>query len=170
MFKNNYEMAFSIPFLDSFKKTHIIIQCSRNMYRLIMKILKQITICKHLTFCALMKQSWKQNYWPIHPYINHPEYASIKIHWIQGTMLLYDKLMILHSSEQKTILGVEFITTFNMNTCNPHNHNLWTITFIFDKKNSTHQQLISNSPTLCPTIILGDFNVDALKTQSQSII
>jgi hypothetical protein len=53
---------------------------------------------------------------------------------------------------------IQIITTYKP----PH---LFLTTFLF-----TLQHLISKFSTLCPIIILGDFNVDASKTQSQQTI
>ncbi len=78
---------------------------------------------------------------------------------------MYDKSIVSNSCEYVTMYGSEFIaTSFNTNT-----H--WTIHIIaiykppslsLTKKLSTLQELISKSPTICPIVVLGDFNVDVL--------
>lgn len=42
---------------------------------------------------------WKGTKKNIPPYANHSKYILILIYGNKGTMLLYDKTMILHSSE-----------------------------------------------------------------------
>jgi hypothetical protein len=100
-----------------------------------------------------------------HPYTNHSKYISIEIYESQGSMLLYDKTIILESIINSR---VEFIVaTFNKNK-----H--WAIHIVAIYKPpflslltflSTIQKLISNYSTICHTIILGEFDVDLLQKQ-----
>jgi hypothetical protein len=100
-----------------------------------------------------------------HAYVNHPKYTSIEICGNQGTMILYDRTIIFDSSESITHFGAKFIVaTFNKNT-----HRAIHIIVVYKPPSlslttfcSTFQKLISNSSTICPTIILSDFNVDVL--------
>ncbi len=81
-------------------------------------------------------------------------------------MLLYDRNIVLDSCEFVIMSGLEFkVASFNTSI-----H--WTIHIIAVYKPpylsltiflSTFQELISKSPTICPIVVLGDFNVDVLK-------
>ncbi len=79
-------------------------------------------------------------------------------------MLLYDRNIVFDSCEFVTMYGLELIvSSFNTNTCQ-------TIHIIVVYKPpslsltifSTLQELILKSPTICPIVVLGDFNVDVL--------
>jgi hypothetical protein len=104
-----------------------------------------------------------------HQYSNHSKYKSIVTYGSQGTMLLYDKNIVLDSCESVTMYGLEFIvTSFNTNTFlvvhiiaiyKPPSLSLIILS-------STLQELISKSPTICPIVVLGDFNVDVFKKQT----
>jgi hypothetical protein len=62
-----------------------------------------------------------------HPYANHSKYTSIEIYGSQGTMILYDRTIILDSSESITNSRAEFIVaTFNKkhSLSNSHHCNL----------------------------------------------
>jgi len=101
-----------------------------------------------------------------HPYANRSKYISIEIYGSQGTMLLYDKTITLESITNSRAKFI--VATFDQN-----NHQeihiiaiykppfLSLMTFL-----STIQKLISNSSTICHTIILGEFNVDVLQKQT----
>jgi hypothetical protein len=101
-----------------------------------------------------------------HPYANRSKYISIEIYGSQGTILLYDKTILLKSI---TNSRAEFIVaTFNKN-----NHRAIHIIAIYKPPFlslmtflSTIQKLISNSSTICHTIILGEFDVDVLQKQT----
>jgi hypothetical protein len=52
-----------------------------------------------------------------HPYASHSKHTSIEIYGSQGTMLLYDRTIILDSSKSITNSRAKFIVaTFNQNT------------------------------------------------------
>ncbi len=101
-----------------------------------------------------------------HQYSNHSKYKSIVTYRSQGTMLLYARSIAFDSCEFVTMSRSGFIVaSFNTNT-----H--WVVHKIAIYKPpslsltiflSTLQKLISKSPTICPIIVLGDFNVDVLK-------
>jgi hypothetical protein len=104
-----------------------------------------------------------------HPYASHSKYTSIEIYGSQGIMLLYDITIIFHSSKLITNCRAKFIVaTFNENT-----HQAIHIIAIYKPPFlslttflSTIEKLVSNSSTICPTIILDDFNVDILQKQT----
>jgi exonuclease III len=101
-----------------------------------------------------------------HQYSNHSKYKSIVTYGSQGTMLLYDKNIVLNSCEFVTMSRSKFIVaSFNTNT-----HQTIHIIVIYKPPSlsltiflSTLQELISKSPTNCPIVALGDFNVDVFK-------
>jgi hypothetical protein len=105
-----------------------------------------------------------------HPYANHPKYTSIEIYGSQRTMLLYDITIILDSSESIINYGAEFIVATFHKTTRQAIHIIAVyklpssllMTFL-----STLQKLISKSSTICPIIILSDFNVDVLQKKLQ---
>jgi hypothetical protein len=101
-----------------------------------------------------------------HPYANRSKYISIEIYGSQGTMLLYDKTIILESITNSRVVCI--VATFNKN-----NHRAIHIIAIYKAPFlslmtflSTIQKLISNSSTICHTIILGEFDVGVLQKQT----
>jgi hypothetical protein len=102
-------------------------------------------------------------------FIDPKKNSSINLYARNGTMVIYDKFKTLSSHETFTILGVEFITsTFNTNTKK-------VIQVIAMYKSSTSlfstfinqlQKLLDVMPTYCPTIIMGDFNIDMFDQNS----
>jgi hypothetical protein len=84
-------------------------------------------------------------------------------------MLLYDRNIVLASCEFVTMSKLELIyASFNINTCQAvhiivvYKPPSLSLTIFL----STLQELISKSPTICPIVVLGDFNVDVFKKQT----
>jgi len=105
---------------------------------------------------------------PSHQYSNHSKYKKIITYKSQGTMLLYDRNIVFDSCEFVTMFGLEFIVaSFNTNT-----RRIVHIIVVYKPPSlslticSTLQELISKSPTICPIVVLRDFNVDVFKKQT----
>jgi exonuclease III len=87
-------------------------------------------------------------------------------------MLLYDKNIVLDSCEFVTMSRSKFLaTSFNTNTCRAIHiitiykpPSLSLTNFLF-----TLQELISKSSTICPIVVLGDFNMDVFKKQTSKV-
>jgi len=96
-------------------------------------------------------------------FIDPEKHSSINVYAQNGTMIIYDKFATLSSHETFNILRVEFITTtFNTNT----REVIHVITIykpsilLFSTFTNQLQTLLVVMPTYCPTIIMGDFNID----------
>jgi len=101
-----------------------------------------------------------------HQYSNHSKYKKIVTYESQGTMLLYDRSIVLDSCEFVIMCGLEFIAaSFNTTTYRivhiivVYKPPFLSLTILL----STFQELISKSPNICPIVVLEDFNVDVLK-------
>jgi uncharacterized protein YsxB (DUF464 family) len=83
-------------------------------------------------------------------------------------MIIYDKFITLSSHETSCILGVEFITTFNINTRNVlHIIAIYKLSaLLFSTFMNQLQKLLDIMITYCPTIIRGDFNIYKLHQNS----
>jgi hypothetical protein len=107
-----------------------------------------------------------------HQYSNHSKYKSTITYGSQGTMLLYDKSIVLDSCEFVTMYRSKFIAaSFNTNICRVvHIIAVYKPPFIsLIILLSTFQELISKSPTICPIVVLRDFNVDVFKKQTLQV-
>jgi exonuclease III len=107
-----------------------------------------------------------------HQYSNHSKYKSIVTYKSQGTMLLYDRNIVLDSCECVIMSRSKFLaTSFNTNTCRAihiiaiYKPPSLSLTIFL----STLRKLISKSSTICPIVVLGDFNVDVLKKQTSKV-
>jgi hypothetical protein len=101
--------------------------------------------------------------------IDPKKHSSINLYARNGTMVIYDKFKTLSSHETFTILGVEFITsTFNTNTKKViHVIAMYkSSTSLFSTFINQLQKLLDVMPTYCPTIIMGDFNIDMFDQNS----
>ncbi len=93
-----------------------------------------------------------------HQYSNHSKYKSIVTYKGQGTMLLYDRSIVLDSCECVTMSRSKFLaTSFNTNTCRAihiiaiYKPPSLSLTIFL----STLQELISKSSIICPIVVLG---------------
>jgi hypothetical protein len=80
-------------------------------------------------------------------------------------MLLYDRSIVLDSCEFVIMSGLEFIVASFHTSIHQTIHVIAIYkppSLSLTKKISTFQELISKSPTICPIVVLGDFNVDVL--------
>ncbi len=168
--KQTTQWQLCVPYLHPFKQTHIIIQSlnTRSLLLCFQNIETNHNLQKFHILCLNETKVKTQNK-SSHQYSNHSKYKSIVTYGSQGTMLLYDKNIVLDSCESVTMYGLEFIvTSFNTNTFlvvhiiaiyKPPSLSLIILS-------STLQELISKSPTICLIVVLGDFNVDVFKKQT----
>ncbi len=108
-----------ISSLQPFRKTHTIIQSlnTRSLSLVFENIETNHNLHTFHILCLNETRVTIQHYIS-HPHANHPKYTSIEIYGSQGTMLLYDRIIILDSNESITSFRVEFIiATFNKNIC-----------------------------------------------------
>jgi hypothetical protein len=76
-----------------------------------------ITIWKHLIYYVAIKHISIHKHQNITFFIVLEKYSNINIYYAwNGKLIIYDKFITLSSHETSTILGVEFITTLNINT------------------------------------------------------
>jgi hypothetical protein len=107
-----------------------------------------------------------------HQYSNHSKYKSIVTYESQGTMLLYDRSIVLDSCEYVKMSRSKFIVaSFNINI-----HRAIHIIVVYKPPSlsltiflSTLQELISKSPTICPIVVLRDFNEDVLFKKTSEV-
>jgi hypothetical protein len=100
----------------------------------------------------------------VHKFINSSKYSYISIHDGHGLVMMYDIHMHLDFFNTKTSDGLEYMTTFNINTrkkikivCAYKIHSCSIFTFLINLQN-----IIQHSSEHCPIIIMGNFNVDIL--------
>jgi hypothetical protein len=161
-----------IPNFKKFQTSHIIIQAlnTNSLRQHFEDILNDHALQSSYILC-LIETRIQSTSSEICNFIDTSKYSYISVFDGHGILMLYDGRMILHSSETFTIDGSEYIAaTFNIKIrkeiyiiCVYKAHTCSISAFLRNL-----QTLIQKSPTHCPTIILGDFNIDILKDNNDT--
>ncbi len=116
--KTTTQWQLCVPYLQPFKQTHTIIQSlnTRSLSLHFQNIEMDHNLQTSHILCLNETKVKTQNK-SSHQYSNHSKYKSIVTYGSQGTMLLYDRSIVLDSCESIIIYGLEFIvTSFNTST------------------------------------------------------
>jgi hypothetical protein len=155
-----------VPDFKRIQHSHVIIQAlNTNSLRQYFKDISSDHSLQCSNILCLIETRLQASSNEIHKFIDISKYNYLSAYDGHGLLMLYDKNMTLNSYEITTIDGSEYImATFNSKTRNAIHvisvykaHNCSITTFL-----KALQNLIQKSIARCPTIILGDFNIDIL--------